>query len=92
MEFSLKDFNNSLNNATALDSQILEDASRYSSQYADLLALTVRQAMGPMDITLARDSSGNWNTSDVKAFMKNLGSGSGGYVLTAANKFHLIPM
>lgn len=36
--------------------------------------------MGPIDFTVGRDSSGNWNTSDVKAFMRCAGFiGSGGY-------------
>lgn len=36
--------------------------------------------MGPIDYTVGRDSSGNWNTSDVKAFMRCAGFiGSGGY-------------
>ena len=73
----MNDFNNALSNATALDAQILNDASQYSEQYADLLALTTRQAMGPMEITLSRDAGGNWNTSDVKVFMKNLGGSTG---------------
>ena len=48
-----------------------------------LLALSTRQAMGALDFTILQDSAGNWNTSDVKAFLRSAGGiGSGGYVLS----------
>ena len=37
--------------------------------------------MGSLDITIKRDGTGNWNTSDVKAFLRSAGGiGSAGYV------------
>ena len=61
---------------------ILHDGNQISSQYYDLLALSTRQAMGALDFTILRDSSGNWNTSDVRAFLRGAGGiGSGGYVI-----------
>ena len=77
----LDNFDNALNNAIALDNQILRDGNQISTNYYDLLALTTRQAMGSLDITISRDGSGNWNKSDVKAFLKSTGGiGTGGYV------------
>ena len=77
----LNNFDNALNNAIALDDLILRDGGRISTDYYDLLALTTRQAMGSLDITIARDGSGNWNKSDVKAFLRSAGGiGTGGYV------------
>lgn len=78
----LRKFNASLENAIALDDKIFHDANQVSSKYYDLLAISTRQAMGALDFTVARDSFGNWNTSDVKAFMRGAGGvGSGGYVV-----------
>ena len=79
----LNNFDSSLKNAIAIDNMILHDGSQISSEYYDLLALSTRQAMGALDFTIIKDSSGVWNTSDVKAFLRSAGGiGSGGYVLS----------
>ena len=49
-------------------------AANVSSNYADLLSLTARQAMGAMDITILSTSNNSVDTSDVKVFMKNIGA------------------
>lgn len=86
----LTGFGDALNDAIALDNQILYDGSHVSTNYYDLLALTTRQAMGAIDITIGQDSSGNLNTSDIKAFMRGAGGiGSGGYV---ASLFFQLPI
>lgn len=37
--------------------------------------------MGAIDFTMGTDRNGNWDTSDVKAFLRNAGGiGSGGFV------------
>lgn len=69
-----------MNNSITLDTKIQSDASQISSDYADLLSLTLRQVMSAIEITILRDKSGNWNQSDVKVFMKNMDSTSHGYV------------
>lgn len=75
----LNDFGDALSNAIALDNQILHDGSQISTNYYDLLALSTRQAMGAIDITVGQDGAGNLNTSDIKAFMRGTGGiGSGG--------------
>ena len=75
----LNNFDNSLENAVAFDNAILHDGSQISSEYYNLLALSTRQAMGALDFTILKDSSGDWNTSDVKAFLRSAGGiGSGG--------------
>ncbi|KAH8111930.1 DUF1793-domain-containing protein [Phellopilus nigrolimitatus] len=79
IENVLDDFDNALGAAVALDAQILGDGGKISSNYADLLALATRQAMSAFEYTLVKNSSGTFNMSDVKAFMKDMGSvGSGG--------------
>ena len=63
----------------AFDSSLLAAAQNISTEYGDLLALTVRQAMGALEITASKNSDGSLNTSDVLIFMKDMGGvGSGG--------------
>lgn len=68
------DFGNALKAADALDAQILADGQRFSSDYSDLLRLSLLQAMGGIDLTLSQAVDGSWNGSDIKAFMKNMGN------------------
>ena len=76
----LNNFENALENAITLDNSILHDATQISTDYYNLLSLTTRQAMGCLDVTIKRDGSGNWDTSDVKAFLRGAGGiGSAGY-------------
>ena len=55
------------------------NASQVSSHYADLVSLATRQTLGSLDITVSTDSTGQPNASDVRIFMKDIGS----YVDTA---------
>lgn len=81
------DYPNALARATALDQSIMSAATDIDSSghYTDLVSLAARQAMGGTELTVgrntSRDASGStqWNTSDVKMFMKNVGTD--GYVL-----------
>ncbi|KAL5494568.1 hypothetical protein ACEPAI_29 [Sanghuangporus weigelae] len=67
-----------LSTAVSLDNQILGDASKISNNYGDILSLSTRQAMGALEYTLSK-ANGALNTSDVKAFIKDMGGiGSGG--------------
>ena len=54
-----------------LDSKVQNDGLAISSNYADLVALALRQALGTMDITITKGSDNKWNTTDLKIFMKN---------------------
>ncbi|TFK38775.1 hypothetical protein BDQ12DRAFT_651125 [Crucibulum laeve] len=71
----LSDFDAAKTRALALDNKIMSDGVAVSTKYADLLALSLRQTVGAMDITVGRGSNGKWNTSDVKIFMKDIGTG-----------------
>ena len=66
------DYENALARATAFDAQVKSDASAISSDYADWVALAVRQAFGAIEFTLSKDSAGNYNTSDILVFMKGM--------------------
>ncbi|KAH9938228.1 DUF1793-domain-containing protein [Fomitopsis serialis] len=70
----LGDYENALARAAAFDAQISSDASKISSDYADWVALAVRQAFGSIEFTISKDSSGNFNTSDIMTFMKEISS------------------
>ncbi|KLO10456.1 DUF1793-domain-containing protein [Schizopora paradoxa] len=77
--FFLKDFENALNTSTQFDLQIANDAANISPQYYDLVSIISRQAMSALEITVSKDVNGNFNSSDVMAFLKNMGNiGDGG--------------
>ena len=54
----------------------MSDASNVrSSQYADIVALSTRQTMSALDITVGTDASGSVVVpSDIMIFMKNIGT------------------
>ncbi len=82
MSFFLNDFNNALSASEQLDTQILADAQNVSSNYGDLLSLVARQAMSAIEITISKNTDGSLNSSDIMAFMKDMGSvGAAGYAL-----------
>lgn len=61
--------------ATAFDAAVIGNASAVSSQYADLVSLAARQSLSTLDITVSLDSDRNPNASDMRIFMKDIGSG-----------------
>ncbi|KAI5120591.1 hypothetical protein M0805_002540 [Coniferiporia weirii] len=74
VEFFLDDFTRAQSAAETFNEQLKAAGAALSNNYADLLALGVSQVMGTLDITLASDTGGAWDFSDVKVFMKNIGS------------------
>ena len=57
-----------------MDVAIANDVSKFPSQYYDLLSLKARAALSSLEITVSPNSDGNgWNTSDMLAFMKDIG-------------------
>ena len=70
----LDDFERATAASSAFDEQLSEAGDSVSSEYADILALSVRQVMATLDITLSKTGGGVWNFSDTKVFMKNMGS------------------
>ena len=70
----MDDFARSQQAAESYDAKLLAAGSAISSIYADLLALSARQVLGSIDITLALGNEGNWNFSDTLVFMKNMGA------------------
>ncbi|KAG8872279.1 hypothetical protein FRB98_009705 [Tulasnella sp. 332] len=68
------DYPNALIRAIAFDKQVQNDSEAISSDYADIVALSIRQAFGATELTISKDGSGGWNTSDVMMFMKEISS------------------
>ncbi|KAF8168510.1 hypothetical protein B0H34DRAFT_646042 [Crassisporium funariophilum] len=68
------DFPAALGRAIELDNKLMFEASNVSSQYADLVAMSLRQTFGAMDITVAELPGGGLNSTDVKVYMKDIGS------------------
>lgn len=66
----LGDFSNALTRAKAFDAKVNTDASKISADYASVVALSIRQALGALEITISKNSNGSWNTADVIVFMK----------------------
>jgi len=71
------DYEDAMTRCLALDSQLTDAASAISSNYSDLVTLAARQTFGGIDITISNGTDGQWNSSDVMIFMKNLGGLSG---------------
>ena len=67
-----------MNMSTHLDTQIINDSASISQSYADLLSLVARQAMSAIEITLSENSDGSLNSSDIMAFMMDMGGVGGG--------------
>ncbi|PBK76596.1 hypothetical protein ARMSODRAFT_948409 [Armillaria solidipes] len=73
VDFFLSDFSNAKQRAINLDNKITSDARQISDNYADLVTLAARQALA-VDITVSKDNEGQWNTSDVMTFMRDVGN------------------
>ena len=74
---ALDHFEDALAASIELDNKLLTAANSISTEYAGLISLVTRQAMGAIEYTINIDNNDN-NISDVKAFMRNMGNvGSG---------------
>ncbi|KAF8974432.1 DUF1793-domain-containing protein [Flammula alnicola] len=60
--------------AQAFDSKVANDANKISADYASVVALSIRQALGATEITLSKNADGSFNTNDVIVFMKEISS------------------
>ncbi len=72
----IQDYQGTLARSVTFDATIIAAASSLSAHYADLVSLAARQAMGGTELTILQSSSvpSGWNTSDVKMFMKDVGT------------------
>ncbi|KAK0191142.1 hypothetical protein F5146DRAFT_1047233 [Armillaria mellea] len=70
----LSDYTDAITRANTFDNSVQNDASYISSDYADIVALSIRQAFAGTEITLSQSSNGSWNGEDVLVFMKEISS------------------
>ncbi|KIY74089.1 DUF1793-domain-containing protein [Cylindrobasidium torrendii FP15055 ss-10] len=70
----LADYNDALTRAEAFDAQVDSDAKAISNDYAGVVALSIRQALGATELTISKNGDGSWNTDDVLLFMKEISS------------------
>ena len=66
----LNDYKDALVRANQFDSSVSTDANKVSSDYASLVALSIRQTFGAIEITVPQRSDGSFDTSNVLTFMK----------------------
>ncbi|KAH9020444.1 hypothetical protein EDB85DRAFT_2194688 [Lactarius pseudohatsudake] len=69
----ISDFANASSRAQALDLKILQHASPISGPLGDLVSLATAQVFGSFHLTYGIDADGDFNKSDVMAFMRNIG-------------------
>ncbi|KAH9023971.1 hypothetical protein EDB85DRAFT_294337 [Lactarius pseudohatsudake] len=65
----INDFANASSRAQKLDQKILQGAAFFSGPLGDLMSLTTAEIYGNTQLTVATDASGEFNHSDVMAFM-----------------------
>ena len=68
----LEDYPNAVARANAFDAQVKSDASKISTDYASIVALSIRQAFGAIEITVRKNSDGSFDSSNTLTFMKGL--------------------
>lgn len=68
----LNDYSRAAEASGRFDTLLNNEGNEYSSDYADLLALSARQLMGAFDITTSKMGDG-YDANDVMVFMKNMG-------------------
>lgn len=66
----LNDYAAALSRAQAFDTKVNNDATKISTDYAAIVALSLRQALGAIEITISKNADGSYNTNDVIVFMK----------------------
>ncbi|KAH9027610.1 hypothetical protein EDB85DRAFT_2091839 [Lactarius pseudohatsudake] len=69
----ISDFANASSRAQALDLKILQHPSPISGPLWDLVSLATAQVYGSFHLTYAIEADGDFNKSDVMAFMRNMG-------------------
>ncbi|KAI0793186.1 hypothetical protein C8Q75DRAFT_804004 [Abortiporus biennis] len=76
IDSTVNDFSSAAQRADALDKKILNAASAITSNpaYAGLVSIATRLSWGATDLTISLGTDGQWNTSDVKMFMKDVGN------------------
>ncbi|KLO09278.1 DUF1793-domain-containing protein [Schizopora paradoxa] len=92
VSYFVNDFDTATNASNQLDKQIAGHSADISSNLSDLLILVTRQAMSALEITVSKNPDGSLNSSDIMAFMKDMGSVGGGGVNAVDVMYAAFPM
>ena len=68
----VNNFANASSSAQRLDQKILQGAAPISGLLGDLVSFVTAQVYGSTQLTIGTDANGQFNESDVMAFMKNM--------------------
>ena len=68
----ISDYSAAVTRASTFDAKVQSDASKISSDYAGIVAASLRQAFGATELTVSKNSNGGFNTSDTMMFMKGV--------------------
>lgn len=71
---STAEYTRAVSAGATFDAKVKNDGTAISANYAGILALSARQVMGAIEITISKSSSGAYNTGDIYAFMKEISS------------------
>ncbi|PLW10460.1 hypothetical protein PCANC_23157 [Puccinia coronata f. sp. avenae] len=75
IDFFLGDYFKAIQAAIEIDKRIIEDAKRLGGDaHAAIVSVSARQAVGSMELTIGKDSAGNFDPSNVAAFIKEISS------------------
>ncbi|KDN49683.1 hypothetical protein RSAG8_01748, partial [Rhizoctonia solani AG-8 WAC10335] len=96
VRYTVTDYNNARTASTEFDNKVQTDATKYSPDYASVVALTTRQAFASMEITLGGTGSGA-NLQDIKMFTKDAavddtGASREGVLSTVDSLYSIMPM
>ncbi|KDN49675.1 hypothetical protein RSAG8_01740, partial [Rhizoctonia solani AG-8 WAC10335] len=96
VRYAVADYNNARTASTEFDNKVQTDATKYSPDYASVVALTTRQAFASMEITLGGTGSAA-NLQDIKMFTKDAavgdtGASREGVLSTVDSLYSIMPM
>ena len=73
MDAFLSDYDNAKSRADDLDNKISDATDKRSDIYKNIVALSARQTMAGTELVIGKDSKGQYNMSDIRMFMKDVG-------------------
>ncbi|CUA66635.1 hypothetical protein RSOLAG22IIIB_00076 [Rhizoctonia solani] len=96
VRYAVSDYNNARVTSTEFDNKVQTDATKYSPDYASVVAFTTRQAFASMEITLGGTGSGA-DLRDIKLFTKDAavddtGASREGVLSAVDSLYSLMPM
>ncbi|KEP53543.1 putative glutaminase GtaA [Rhizoctonia solani 123E] len=96
VRYTVTDYTNALAASTEFDNKVQTDATKYSPDYASVVALSTRQAFASMEITLSGTGSGA-NLQDIKLFTKDAavddtGASREGVLSAVDSLYSMMPM